>query len=83
VNDKKVADGRIERTEPMMFSSDDAADVGIDEGTPVTEDYASATSGFTGKILKVKVDVKPMGAGEKAGASKAAAETSERLDASN
>jgi arylsulfatase len=38
VNDKNVAEGRIERTQPMAFSLDDAADVGMDEGTPVTED---------------------------------------------
>jgi len=61
VDATKVAEGRIERTQPIVFSADDAADVGIDEGTPVTEDYTPAGSAFTGKILKVKVDVKPMG----------------------
>jgi hypothetical protein len=34
----RAAAGRIERTEPLLFSTDDMADVGIDEGTPVTED---------------------------------------------
>jgi hypothetical protein len=55
----------------------------MDEGTPVTEDYTPSKSGFTGKILKVKVDVKPMGAGEKAAASQAAVETAEKVDAAN
>ena len=59
VNGQKVAEARIEHTNAAMFSSDDAADVGIDEGTPVIEDYqAGAKSRFTGKINKVTVEVK-------------------------
>ncbi|MGH7340486.1 MAG: arylsulfatase, partial [Candidatus Rokuibacteriota bacterium] len=37
VNGKQVAQGRIERTQPLLFSVDDTADVGIDLGTPVVE----------------------------------------------
>jgi hypothetical protein len=81
VNDKKVAEGRIGRTQPMMFSLDDAADVGIDEGTPVTVDYTPQTSAFTGKILKIVVDVKEMGAGVKAEAAKANAEAAKKIEA--
>jgi arylsulfatase len=81
VNDTKVAEGRIERTQPMLFSLDDAADVGIDEGTPVTEDYTAHGSAFTGKILKIKVDVKEMGAGVKAEAAKAGAEAAKKIEA--
>ena len=66
VNDKKVAEGRIERTQPMIFSADETADVGEDDATPVTEDYKAYDNKFTGKILKVKVDVKEMGKAEKA-----------------
>ena len=57
VNGQKVAEGRIAHTNPMMFSADEAADVGIDEGTPVTEAYTSAGSRFTGTIRKVTVEV--------------------------
>jgi arylsulfatase A-like enzyme len=39
VNDKKAAEGRIERTQPIIFSADETADVGEDDATPVTEDY--------------------------------------------
>jgi hypothetical protein len=81
VNDKKVAEGRIERTQPLVFSSDDMADVGVDEGTPVTEDYTSLASTFIGKILKVTVDVKEMGAGVKAEAAKAGAEAAKKIEA--
>ena len=37
VNQRKVAQGRIERTQPRIFSADETADVGIDLATPVVE----------------------------------------------
>jgi arylsulfatase len=59
VNDAKVAEGRIEHTQPMIFSADETADVGIDLGTPVVEAIGSeARSRFTGRIPKVTVEVK-------------------------
>ncbi len=60
VNGKKVAEGRIERTQPMIFSADETADVGIDLATPVVEAIGSdAKSRFTGTINKVTVEVGP------------------------
>ncbi len=59
VNGQKVAEGRIANTNPLMFSADEGADVGIDEGTPVTEAYKSENSRFNGKIHKVTVELKP------------------------
>ncbi len=59
VNDAKVAEGRIEHTQPIIFSADETADVGIDLGTPVVEAIGSeARSKFTGRIHKVSVEVK-------------------------
>lgn len=59
VNDKKVGEGRIDRTQPMIFSADETADVGIDLGTPVVEAIgAEHKSKFTGTIAKVTVAVK-------------------------
>jgi len=67
VNGEKVAEGRIEHTQAMIFSADETADVGIDLGTPVIEAIGSeAKSKFTGKIPKVTVEVKPMAAPVKA-----------------
>lgn len=61
VNDKKVAEGRIDRTQPMIFSADETGDVGIDLATPVVEEIgAEAKSRFTGKINKVTIEVAPM-----------------------
>ena len=58
VNDKKVAEGRIEHTQCCAFSSDETADVGVDEATPVTEDYKERDNAFTGRIHKVTVELK-------------------------
>ena len=58
VNDEKVAEGRIERTQPVVFSADETADVGIDLATPVVERIGSeAASRFTGHIPKVTIAV--------------------------
>ncbi len=58
VNDVKVAEGRIDHTQPMIFSADETADVGIDLATPVVETIgAEAESRFTGKVTRVTVEV--------------------------
>ena len=56
VNTKKVAEGRIEKTQLGIFSVDDLADVGLDEGTPVA-DYGTSSK-FNGKIDKVTINMK-------------------------
>jgi arylsulfatase len=79
VNNEKVAEGRIEHTQPGMFSADETADVGIDLGTPVVEAIGSeAKSRFTGHITKVTVEVKPMKAPEKAAAENAGKEAAKK-----
>jgi arylsulfatase len=57
VNGKNVATGRIEQTQGMMFSADEGADVGADDGTAVSKAYTVPFK-FTGKIDKVTVEVK-------------------------
>lgn len=57
VNDKKVAEARIDQTQCCMFSLDEGADVGRDDGTPVSEDYP-VPAAFTGRIDKVTVEVR-------------------------
>jgi arylsulfatase A-like enzyme len=56
VNNKKVAEGRIEKTQAGLFSVDDMADIGVDEGTPVA-DYGQSSK-FIGKIDKVTISLK-------------------------
>jgi arylsulfatase len=57
VNGEQFAQQRLERTQPGVFSVDDLADVGMDEGTPVT-DYGR-TDKFTGKIDHVTIEIFP------------------------
>ena len=79
VNGKKVAEGRIDRTQFGIFSADEGADAGEDGETPVVEDYGiPAPYRFTGRIAKVTVDVTPMKAPEKAAEGKARAETAQK-----
>ena len=59
IDEAKVGEGRIERTQPAIFSADETADVGIDLATPVVERVgAEAASHFNGKIPAVTVTVK-------------------------
>jgi arylsulfatase A-like enzyme len=54
---KKVGEGRIERTVPMVFSADETTDVGRDTATPVSSDYTRQTSVFNGKVHWVQIDL--------------------------
>jgi arylsulfatase len=58
VNGKRVAEGRIEKTVPFLFSADETADVGTDNATPVTKAYKEGDNQFNGKIDKVTVELK-------------------------
>jgi arylsulfatase A-like enzyme len=58
VNGTKVGEGRIEKTIPNVFSPDEGATVGIDDETPVTDDYKAVTNRFTGTLRKIVVEVK-------------------------
>ena len=57
INGAQVAQGRIERTQCCAFSADEGADVGLKEGTPVSEDYQVPFK-FTGRIERVTIEVK-------------------------
>ena len=59
INGEQVGEGRIDRTQPMVFSADETADVGMDLATPVVETIGSEKkSHFTGQITQVKVEVR-------------------------
>ncbi|OIP71053.1 MAG: arylsulfatase [Oscillatoriales cyanobacterium CG2_30_40_61] len=49
--------GRVEATQPMIFSADETTDIGYESGTPVSPDYTAHSSKFTGKIHWVQLDV--------------------------
>ena len=58
VNDKKVGEGRIEKTAWGRFSADETFDIGEDTGSPVSNNYASPNR-FIGTIKKVEIDTQP------------------------
>ena len=60
VNGAQVAQGRIERTQPLLFSADETADVGLDNQTPVAEDIGIGRdeTRFTGSIAKITLEVR-------------------------
>jgi hypothetical protein len=59
VNGKQVAEGRVEQTQPNIFSADETADVGIDNQTPVALGIGIGTeTRFTGRIDKITLEVR-------------------------
>jgi arylsulfatase len=60
VGDQQVAQGRVDKTQPNLFSADETADVGLDNQTPVAAGigYGPKETKFTGKIHEVLLEVK-------------------------
>src|SRR6516225_3842509 len=54
---KKVAEGDVAMTLPMVFSADDGLDVGEDSGAPVSEDYGPTGNAFNGRIKGVQLAI--------------------------
>ena len=57
INGEQVAEGQIEKTVPNVFSADETADVGVDDATPVTDEYGESDNEFNGKIDKVTIEL--------------------------
>ena len=55
---KQVGKGRVEKTQPMAYSADEACDVGCDTGSPASYEYGTTGNSFTGKIEWVQIDLK-------------------------
>jgi hypothetical protein len=49
--------GKVEATQPMIFSADETTDVGSDTATPVSDDYGPGASRFTGRVRWVQLDI--------------------------
>ena len=49
--------GRVEMTQPMAYSADEACDVGADTGSPASPDYGASVNKFTGEIKWVQIDI--------------------------
>jgi arylsulfatase len=57
VDGTKAGEGRVEATQPMIFSGDETTDVGSDSATPVSDDYGPKTSAFSGRVRWVEIDL--------------------------
>ena len=58
VNGNVVAEERIDKTVPYMYSADETMDIGEDGASPVTSDYpAGDANKFAGKLAWVQIDL--------------------------
>lgn len=61
IDGREVCRGRIGRTQPLPFASDEPLEIGQDCGSPVTADYSVAQ--FNGKVNWVEIEI-PEGAAD-------------------
>jgi arylsulfatase len=54
---KPVGTGRVDQTQPMGYSADEACDVGADTGSPASPDYGPTGNKFSGDIEWVQIDI--------------------------
>ncbi|WP_285105620.1 arylsulfatase [Promicromonospora sp. MEB111] len=52
-----VGRGRVEATQPLIFSADETTDIGYESGTSVSDAYSAGSSRFTGRIEWVQLDL--------------------------
>jgi arylsulfatase len=56
IDGTKAGEGRVDQTEPFVFSADETLDVGNEYGSPVTPDYPARTK-FSGEVNWVEIAV--------------------------
>ena len=54
---KAVGKGRVDKTQPMGYSADEACDVGADSGLPASPDYGPTGNAFNGTLAWVQIDI--------------------------
>jgi arylsulfatase A-like enzyme len=57
IDGKECGTGRVDQTEPMVFSADETCDVGNEYGSPVTYDYPKDDAKFSGEVNWVEIDL--------------------------
>ena len=57
VDGQSQATGRLEATTAFYFSFDETLNIGVDRGTPVTDDYRALDNAFNGNIERVRIDL--------------------------
>ncbi|MGH3357730.1 MAG: hypothetical protein ACRDO7_02925, partial [Nocardioidaceae bacterium] len=64
VDGEVVGSGRVETSTAYYFAFDESLNVGVDRGTPVSEEYAPVHNAFTGRIHRVRFDLGSEGSPE-------------------
>ncbi|MEJ2871444.1 arylsulfatase [Actinomycetospora sp. OC33-EN08] len=59
VDGTPVGSVRVDETIPYYFSFDETFGVGVDLGTPVSEDYAPGDNAYTGRVHTLRIDLEP------------------------
>lgn len=62
LDDSPIGEGRVGRTQPLPFASDEPLEIGRDEGSAVTPDYS--VSEFTGEVNWVEISIPDDGTDE-------------------
>jgi len=57
VDAQQVGAGRVDGTAPLIFSGDETTDVGLENGTMVSDDYTPHENRFPGKVKWVQLDI--------------------------
>jgi arylsulfatase A-like enzyme len=57
IDGDEVGEGRLPATVPLIFSGDETTDLGQDTASPVSDDYTSEESMFSGTVSWVQLDV--------------------------
>ena len=59
IDDTVVGGARLDATTAFYFSFDETFNVGVDRGTPVTDEYRPVHNRFSGHIHQVRLDLAP------------------------
>ncbi|MDH3679485.1 MAG: arylsulfatase [Acidimicrobiia bacterium] len=57
IDGQQVGAGRVDHTEPFIFSADETCDIGFEAGSPVIVDYGAEKGQFNGEVKWVQIDV--------------------------
>ena len=57
IDGEVVGEGRVDRSTAYYFSFDETLNVGVDVGTPVSEEYPAVDNAFSGTIHRVRFDL--------------------------
>jgi arylsulfatase len=55
---EKIGEGRVERTVPIGFSTDETFDIGRESGSPVSPEYSPRDNHFSGEVNWVEIDIR-------------------------